>query len=99
MGVARQRPTRLSEKLTQIRLALGLSQNEILRQLDLGEGYYRSSISGYELGTREAPLPVLLKYAKLAGVFIDVLVDDELDLPSRLPMLAERERVLKRFRR
>jgi hypothetical protein len=39
-------------------------------------------ISGYETGKREPPLPVLLKYARLAGVSTDVLIDDKLKLPG-----------------
>jgi len=42
-------------------------------------------VSGYERGEREPPLPVLLMYARLAGVCLDVLVDDEQDLPDKLP--------------
>lgn len=80
--VARERPERLPEKLLQIRLSLGLSQNEMLRALELEVD--RSAISGYELGTREPTLITLLKYARLAGVSMDVLVDDEMDLPKRL---------------
>jgi transcriptional regulator with XRE-family HTH domain len=100
MGItARPKPRRLPEKLAHIRLALGLSQNEMLRHLGLGEGYFRSSISGYELGTREPPLPILLKYAEVAGVYIDVLVDDELELPDKLPSASDREKVLRCFRR
>ena len=100
MGItAREKPRRLPDKLLQIRLALGLSQNEMLKYLGLEEVYFRSSISGYELGTREPPLPVLLKYAKAAGVFIDVLVDDELGLPQKLTSKSNREQVLKRYRR
>lgn len=82
---ARPRPARLSEKLLQIRLALGLSQNGMLRQLGFAEESFRSSISGYELGTREPPLPILLNYARAAGVYVDVLIDDSLDLPDKLP--------------
>jgi transcriptional regulator with XRE-family HTH domain len=82
---ARSRPDRLAEKLLQIRQGLGLSQNEMLVALGLGEKVFRSAVSGYELGTREPPLPVLLKYARLAGVSTDVLIDDGLDLPKRLP--------------
>jgi transcriptional regulator with XRE-family HTH domain len=86
MGItAREKPTRLPEKLLQIRNALELSQNEMLRRLGLGEGYFRSSISGYELGTRETPLPVLLRYGRIAGVYVDALIDDEIDLPKQLP--------------
>jgi transcriptional regulator with XRE-family HTH domain len=84
-GAARIRPERLAEKLRQVRLALGLSQSKMLRRLGY-EGvisYHR--ISNYELGTGEPPLPVLLAYAKLAGISTDVLIDDERDLPAKLP--------------
>ena len=82
---SRTKPARLAEKLLQIRMALGLSQNGMLKQLGFDEDLFQGSISGYELGTREPPLPVLLRYAQTAGVWIDVLVDDELDLPEKLP--------------
>ena len=82
---ARQKPQRLGEKLLQIRNRLGLSQNEMLERLGLAEGLFRSAISGYELGTREPPLPVLLTYAQIAGVWVDVLIDDDLNLPEKLP--------------
>jgi hypothetical protein len=32
-------------------------------------------------------------YARLAGVSTDVLIDDEVDLPARLPVSTERSRV------
>jgi transcriptional regulator with XRE-family HTH domain len=83
--VSRPKPKRLAAKLLQIRNSLGLSQNEMLRSLGLADGLFRSAVSGYELGTREPPLPVLLKYAQLAGVCLDVLVNDELDMPKKLP--------------
>ena len=81
----RPKPARLAEKLLQVRKALGLSQNEMLARLGLDEKLFRSAISGYELGTREPPLPVLLDYARVAGVWLDVLVDDGLDMPEKLP--------------
>jgi transcriptional regulator with XRE-family HTH domain len=100
MGItARDKPARLPAKLLKIRHTLGLSQNEMLRQLGLEAGYFRSSISGYELGTREPPLPVLLRYAEVAGVYVDVLIDDRLNLPNKLPSSGERDRILKRFNR
>ena len=83
--VKRWRVERLPEKLLQIRLTLNLSQNELIRELDLADKIYQSNVSGYELGEREPPLPILLRYARLAGVYLDVLVDDELDLPEKLP--------------
>jgi len=94
MGSAsRPKPTRLAEKLFYIRTALGLSQNELLRHLGLAEDLFRSSVSKYELGTREPPLPVLLAYARVAGVWVDVLIDDDLDLPTMLPSKTKHEGV------
>jgi transcriptional regulator with XRE-family HTH domain len=81
----RRQQKRLAEKLLQVRLALDLSQNEILRRLGAEEDLYRTNISNYELGDREPPLYILLGYARLAGVCVDVLIDDELDLPNKLP--------------
>jgi transcriptional regulator with XRE-family HTH domain len=49
------------------------------------EGLFRSSVSGYERGTREPPLPVLLSYARAVNVSVEALIDDELDLPDKLP--------------
>ncbi len=88
MGRApRPKPARLAEKLTHVRQALGLSQDDMLARLGLtnAEGLFRSSISGYERGTREPPLPVLLSYARAVNVSVEALIDDELDLPDKLP--------------
>jgi transcriptional regulator with XRE-family HTH domain len=82
---ARPYPAKLSGKLLKIRRALKLSQNEMLRRLALDGSYDRSAISGYERGEREPPLPVLLRYAKAANVCLDVLADDEVELPAKLP--------------
>ncbi len=85
MGRAtREKPARLAEKLVQIRNAFGLSQAELLNRLGLTEKLNRDDISKYERGVREPSLIVLLKYARLAGVIMDVLVDDEMDLPAKL---------------
>jgi transcriptional regulator with XRE-family HTH domain len=57
----------------------------MLRMLGIEDEYDRATISGYERGVREPPLPVLLEYAKSANVYVDVLIDDELNLPDKLP--------------
>ena len=85
MGTARQRSERLAEKLLQLRLALGISQTEMLKRLDVEGMIVYNRISDYELGKREPPLPILLRYARVAGVCVDVLIDDEQDLPAKLP--------------
>lgn len=89
---SRERPERLAEKLLQIRTALGLSQNEMLKQLGLEEEMTRGRISGYELGTREPSLPTLLRYAHSAGLCVDDLIDDDVDLPRRIPAVPKHHR-------
>ncbi len=84
MGKApRPRPRRLAEKLLEIRTRLGLSQNELIKALDFEElDLVRGTITNYEQGTREPSLPLLLKYARLAQITVEELIDDELDLPN-----------------
>ena len=81
----RKRPKRLAEKLLEIREGLGLSQGGMLRHLGLENELERDYISKYERGVLEPPLHVLLAYARVAGVCADVLIDDALDLPAKLP--------------
>jgi transcriptional regulator with XRE-family HTH domain len=99
MGSARPRPERLSEKLLQIRTALGLSQPELHRRLGVEHLIDYTKISTYELGKREPPLMILLEYARLANVYVDVLIDDALDLPDKLPSPTRSEGVRRRKRR
>jgi transcriptional regulator with XRE-family HTH domain len=81
MGHTPEKPKRLAEKLLQIRQTLGVSQNGLIRHLGLT--VTQGKISEFERGQREPSLLILLKYARAAGVVMDVLVDDELDLPKR----------------
>jgi transcriptional regulator with XRE-family HTH domain len=90
---SRPKPAYLAGKLRRIRDALGLSQNEMLRRLGVDEDLFQGSISGYELGTREPPLAVLLQYARAANVYLEALVDDDLDLPENIPAEVKSEGV------
>jgi transcriptional regulator with XRE-family HTH domain len=74
-------PQNLASKLLRIRESLNLSQTEMLKRLGFDERLYRSNISQYERGEREPPLLVLLSYAKVAGVTVEMLIDDEAELP------------------
>lgn len=78
MGHGRRKPKKLPRKLLAIRKKLNVSQTEMARLLDLEVAY--TAVSGYELGTRQPDLLVLLQYARLAGVSTDVLIDDKLKL-------------------
>ena len=82
---ARIKQERLPEKLLQIRNALGLSQTEMLRRLGVKDLMSYHQISRFETGDREPPLHVILEYARIAGVCTDVLIDDDLNLPAKLP--------------
>jgi transcriptional regulator with XRE-family HTH domain len=82
---ARRKPERLAEKLARIREALGLSQGEMLRRLEVEDQIDYTAISKYELGRNEPSLLILLQYARVAGVSTDVLIDDRLNLPAKLP--------------
>ena len=81
----RPQPRNLNQKLRQIRIDLALSQVEIIRRLGFEDSLHVGRISEYEQGLREPSLLVLLAYARLARVHLEDLVDDEIDLPVRLP--------------
>jgi transcriptional regulator with XRE-family HTH domain len=98
MGSARERPARLAEKLLQIRNALGVSQGGMLHRLGMGESGYRHYVSHFETGKREPSLLILLQYARVANVHVEALIDDELDLPDKLPSAKKHEGVRRRGR-
>ena len=89
---ARMRQERLAGKLLEIRLALGLSQSEMLRRLGFEDVLDYKRISEYELGKNEPPLAVLLSYARAVNVSTDVLIDDGVDLPAELPAKSKHPR-------
>lgn len=90
---ARPKTKRLAGKLQRIRLSLGLSQSEMMRHLRAEDEITYHRISDYELGKNEPPLAIILRYAKAANVSTDVLIDDDLDLPAKLPSAKKSEGV------
>lgn len=86
MGLkARDKPRRLAQKLRQIRTHLRLSQSQLVDHLKLRGVMNYNRISKFENGTSEPTLIILLRYARVAGVCVDVLIDDRLNLPRKLP--------------
>jgi len=87
MGTSRRpRPARLASKLRQIRTSLGLTQEQMGELLTTRKSsVYPGHVSEFERGKREPSLLALLSYARAAGVPMDLLVDDKLDLPANLP--------------
>ncbi len=86
MGTKPQyRPTQLPTKLIQIRRAFRLSQSEMLQRLSMDHTVSLARISEYESGTRTPSLLILMAYARAARVPLEILIDDEVVLPNRLP--------------
>ena len=79
------KPARLGEKIVEIRRQLGLSQNGLIRYLGLSDYLFQGDISAYELGNRVPDLRTLLFLSQAAGVYVDVVIDDALDLANKLP--------------
>ncbi len=82
MGQSRRpQPRRLPSKLHGIRERLGLTQEQMAHLVKHKRArVYRSHISEFENGKREPSLLVLLQYARAAGVAVDILIDDDLDV-------------------
>jgi len=94
---SRLKPKRLAEKLRQIRSALGLSQNEMINRLGFGGELIREELSAFEREIRQPPLALLLEYARVVGVGVEVLIDDELDLPNIITGTAKPESMKKKL--
>lgn len=95
----RQKPEHLASKLHAIRTGLDLTQEQMIKRLECPAiPLHPASISEYEKGRREPPLLVLLAYARLAGVTMEMLVDDDLELPEPLPSRTGHEWIMRRVR-
>ncbi|MDX6614565.1 MAG: hypothetical protein QOD75_3751 [Blastocatellia bacterium] len=84
-SLAFYKPERIAEKVRSIRERLGLSQQQMLERLGATSMIAPADISKYETGRRDPAPGLLLNYARLSNVELEVLVDDELDLPEVLP--------------
>lgn len=89
----RRTPKRLPEKLRDIRLRLGLSQNGMVRRIGLEGELTREEVSSFELGRRQPNLLTLWAYANAVNLYVDALILDEVDLPGALPSPVKSEGV------
>lgn len=81
-------PERLAAKLLAIRLHFNVSQAGLLEVLKYKQSpLFPGHISEFERGEREPPLPLLLRYARAAEVTLEMLVDDDLEMPGELSQL------------
>jgi transcriptional regulator with XRE-family HTH domain len=80
----RPQPRLLGRKLLRIRKSLDFSQEQMAEKLTSKRSpVYPTHVSEFERGKREPSLLVLLRYAQLAIVSTDVLIDDDLNLPKK----------------
>lgn len=77
-----KKPAKLAEKLLKIRQRLELSQNGLIRFLGFNNELTQAEISAFERGVRIPSLIILLRYARSVSINVEVLIDDELDLPK-----------------
>lgn len=56
---------------------------DVERLGDTGTRFYVGHIDDYAKGRRVPPLQVVLAYARAGGMTMEVIVDDELDLPNK----------------
>ena len=80
MGHSRPRPKHLAKKVLQIRRSLGISQGELVQRLGVQDLIHYTTISKYELDKNEPPLTILLAYARLIGIPVEQIIDDDLEL-------------------
>jgi transcriptional regulator with XRE-family HTH domain len=57
----------------------------MIRRLGFDDAMHVGRISEYEQNQREPSLVILLAYARVAGVHLEDIVDDAIDLPDSLP--------------
>jgi transcriptional regulator with XRE-family HTH domain len=78
----RAQPRKLAGKLREIRARLGLGQAQMATRLENIPGdIYPGLISRFEQGKVEPSLLILMEYARLGGVSMEGLVNDQLKLP------------------
>jgi len=71
----------------------------MVRRMGLVDEIERDYISKFERGMLEPSLWVLLQYARSANVSVESLIDNEIDLPAKLPAYPKSEGVKRKRQR
>ena len=72
----RKSPKKLAAKMRELRLHLGMTQEEVAKHLGTDSG----AVSRYERGLRDPSLLEVLAFSRITGVAMEVLVDDALKI-------------------
>lgn len=84
MAVKRKRSKNLALKLKQIRESMGWSQKDLRENFGISE-VKNSAVSMWESGDRTPSIELLIKYAESANICLDILLNDNYELPAKLP--------------
>jgi transcriptional regulator with XRE-family HTH domain len=75
----RKAPKKLGSKMREVRLHLGMTQEEVAKHLGTDSG----AISRYERGLREPSLLETLAFSRMSGVGVELLIDDKMSLAKK----------------
>jgi len=91
MGHVRRKPKLLPHKFVVIREHLGIAPVDMARKLEVVRKLKVTSrrLSNYENGKSEPTLMELLAYARLAGVPMDLIVDDRVSVNALRKLLGK----------
>ncbi|MET0754443.1 MAG: helix-turn-helix transcriptional regulator [Pyrinomonadaceae bacterium] len=80
-----EQPKLIAQKLRQIRLSLGMTQDEMARAIERqGVKIYRAYVGLYEISERVPTVLVIMAYARIANISMETLCDDKMELPEGL---------------
>lgn len=92
----------LPAKLLAVREVFNASQNQIADALSVEVAAFNLNcgrISEYEHNKREPNMLVLLAYARLAGITVELIIDDRVDMAQFRKALAKKARFIEKQRR
>ena len=75
----RKSPKKLGEKMREVRLRLGMTQEEVAKHLGTDSG----AISRFERGLRDPSLLEILAFSRMCGIGVEVLIDDKMSLAKK----------------
>ena len=82
----RPQPKKLKKKLRDIRAGLGLTQDQMAKELrrhGAEPAIHSGYVADFEAGKREPSLLVILAYSRLMYISTDLLIDDKRHLPLK----------------
>jgi len=75
----RKSPKKLGSKMREVRLRLGMTQEEVAKHLGTDSG----AISRFERGLRDPSLLEILAFSRMSGVGVELLIDDKISLAKK----------------